>query len=397
MPILALVYLGFIAIGLPEALLGASWPAMGQGVHAPLTWVAWIAVCIAAGSLAASLLSEPVLRKYGMARVMNTAVILTVIALFGFAFSTQFVCLLVFAIPYGVGAGMLTVALDAFVAVRYHSTHINWMHAATAAGALAGHTILGFVIAQTSSWQIAYGTVGAVQLVAALILIAYSKRWQFMPEHIEHIAYAQKDWRADMRHAHHTFKILRWKGVITILVICFAFTAVEQTTMLWASSYMVHADHMSIHTAGIFANLFFVGLTVGAVIAGIAASHTSDSTRLLIGVMVIVIALIIMLIPMGSWRSVTVPVLLGLGCGPIHPALVHMTPRLWPAQAVTTIIGLETAAISLATMIVPASFAIVEAPTSMHMLPWYLSAFAAILVVSSVLLLRRARLQKRAE
>lgn len=391
-PVLALVYLGFIAIGVPEALLGASWPAMGTGVGMPVAAVAWIAVGIAASSLAASLCTEPWLARRGMAFTMDVGVALTVLALIGFSFGTRFWQLLLFSIPYGFGAGMLTVALNAFVALRYGSAHINWMHAATAFGALAGHTLLGLSIAASGSWHDAYRAVLAVQAALAVLVVALGGWWQVPAEALGRTRYPQRSWRHDLRTiVHPPARVLAWAGVPTLLVLLFSYGSVEQTTMLWASSYMVHADRMSVHTAGIYANLFFVGLVAGCVAAGVAAAWVGDRARLAAGVAVIAVAMLVMLVPWpGHWRALTAPILLGMGCAPINPAIVHLTPRIWGRTATTRLIGFETASVSLATLMTPACFALVEAHGSMHMLPWYLLAFAALLAACTTLMLRHA-------
>lgn len=170
------VILGFLAIGLPEALLGASWPAMGAGVHAPLVAVVGIAAVIAAGSAAAAMIAEPVVRRFGSGRTVDMGVALTVFALLGFSFAPHYWVLLVFALPYGIGSGMLVVALNAYVAVRSANARITWLHATTAFGALVGHTVLGWIIADGADWRWAYRTIGLVQLALAVVLAAGTRR-----------------------------------------------------------------------------------------------------------------------------------------------------------------------------------------------------------------------------
>ena len=149
-------------------------------------------------------------------------------------------------------------------------------------------------------------------------------------------------------------RALRLRGALPTLLLLFAYASVEQSTMLWASSYMVHAGHMSIHYAGIYANLFFIGLTLGSVIAGCLALRLSDGALLGGGLGVLVAALVVMIAPMGPWRALVAPVMLGFGCAPINPAVVHMTPRLFGAVHTMTMIGWETAVIAVATLVSPA-------------------------------------------
>ncbi|MBQ1600464.1 MAG: hypothetical protein IIZ85_07535 [Bifidobacterium sp.] len=418
------VILGFLAIGLPEALLGASWPAMGAGVHAPLVAVVGIAAVLAAGSAAAAITAEPVARRFGSGRTVDMGVALTVLALLGFSFAPHYWVLLVFALPYGIGSGMLVVALNAYVAVRSANARITWLHATTAFGALVGHTVLGWIIADGADWRWAYRTIGLVQLALAVVLAAGTRRWRdhltaaqmaqlgetpyaqgdwrgfrFFNVKIAETPYAQGDWRHDMRRPHVVRTLMAMPAAVAVIVLMFATTSVEQTTMLWASSYMVHAGGMSIHTAGVYANLFFVGLVAGSVVAGVVALKVRDVWMVVGGIAVLLGAVVLMVVPMaGLWRALTAPVLLGVGCAPIAPAVVHATPRLFGAARTPAMIGMQTAAVSLATLVSPVLFAGVERVSgSMHALPWYLLGFTVIALAAYARVVRVARLHARGE
>ncbi|WP_165364668.1 MFS transporter [Bifidobacterium pseudolongum] len=395
------VILGFLAIGLPEALLGASWPAMGAGVHAPLVAVVGIAAVLAAGSAAAAITAEPVARRFGSGRTVDMGVALTVLALLGFSFAPHYWVLLIFALPYGIGSGMLVVALNAYVSVHSANARITWLHATTAFGALVGHTVLGWIIADGADWRWAYRTIGLVQLVLAVVLAAGTRRWRdhltaAQMAQLGETPYAQGDWRHDMRRPHVVRTLMDMPAAVAVIVLMFATTSVEQTTMLWASSYMVHAGGMSIHTAGVYANLFFVGLVAGSVVAGVVALKVRDVWMVVGGIAVLLGAVVLMVVPMaGLWRALTAPVLLGVGCAPIAPAVVHATPRLFGTARTPAMIGMQTAAVSLATLVGPVLFAGVERVSgSMHALPWYLLGFTVIALAAYA---RVARLHARGE
>lgn len=398
------VILGFLAIGLPEALLGASWPAMGAGVHAPLVAVVGIAAVLAAGSAAAAITAEPVARRFGSGRTVDMGVALTVLALLGFSFAPHYWVLLIFALPYGIGSGMLVVALNAYVSVRSANARITWLHATTAFGALVGHTVLGWIIADGADWRWAYRTIGLVQLALAVVLAADTRRWRdhltaAQMAQLGETPYAQGDWRHDMRRPHVVRTLMDMPAAVAVIVLMFATTSVEQTTMLWASSYMVHAGGMSIHTAGVYANLFFVGLVAGSVVAGVVALKVRDVWMVVGGIAVLLGAVVLMVVPMaGLWRALTAPVLLGVGCAPIAPAVVHATPRLFGAARTPAMIGMQTAAVSLATLVGPVLFAGVERVSgSMHALLWYLLGFTVIALAAYARVARVARLHARGE
>ena len=206
MALVALVYVGFAAMGLPEAPLGASWPAMGSGLHASLAAVIRIPVVIAAGAMWAALAGEPWLRRWGSGRSVDVGVACTVVALLGFSFTPSYWLLLFFAVPYGVGSGLLALALNAYIALRLPSAHIIWMHATTAAGAMAGHTMLGWIIANDADWRWAYRCIGLVQLALAIVLVSATKLWRDELTPIQRAtfgmqAYGERDWHVDA-HTH---------------------------------------------------------------------------------------------------------------------------------------------------------------------------------------------------
>lgn len=377
---------------------------MGAGVHAPLVAVVGIAAVLATGSAAAAITAEPVARRFGSGRTVDMGVALTVLALLGFSFAPHYWVLLVFALPYGIGSGMLVVALNAYVAVRSANARITWLHATTAFGALVGHTVLGWIIADGADWRWAYRTIGLVQLALAVVLAAGTRRWRdhltaAQMAQLGETPYAQGDWRHDMRRPHVVRTLMAMPAAVAVIVLMFATTSVEQTTMLWASSYMVHAGGMSIHTAGVYANLFFVGLVAGSVVAGVVALKVRDVWMVVGGIAVLLGAVVLMVVPMaGLWCALTAPVLLGVGCAPIAPAVVHATPRLFGAVRTPAMIGMQTAAVSLATLVSPVLFAGVERVSgSMHALPWYLLGFTVIALAAYARVVRVARLHARGE
>ncbi|NLW57859.1 MAG: MFS transporter [Bifidobacterium pseudolongum subsp. globosum] len=243
-----------------------------------------------------------------------------------------------------------------------------------------------------------------MQLALAVVLAAGTRRWRdhltaAQMAQLGETPYAQGDWRHDMRRPHVVRTLMAMPAAVAVIVLMFATTSVEQTTMLWASSYMVHAGGMSIHTAGVYANLFFVGLVAGSVVAGVVALKVRDVWMVVGGIAVLLGAVVLMVVPVaGLWRALTAPVLLGVGCAPIAPAVVRATPRLFGAARTPAMIGMQTAAVSLATLVSPVLFAGVERVSgSMHALPWYLLGFTVIALAAYARVVRVARLHARGE
>lgn len=396
--LVALIGLSFFAIGLPEALLGASWPAMGGGLHAQLASVSFVAIVICAASVASALFARRIVQRFGMGRTVVCSVIVAAIGCAGFAFADGLSWLLAFAVPYGAAAGLLTASLNAYIAPRYAARHIDWLHATTAAGATGGHAILGAVIALGFGWRHAYGTIAVLLCVLAIPLCAM-KLWQYgrrLPDDSRQADAAiasrqpQHDLHADLAHLHTRHIGRRLPHLMPLLLMVLSYTTVQQTTMLWASSYMVHTEHMTLRGSGWYASLFFVGLTAGMVIAGFLARRYDEWTMIHIGETVLVIALAVMLVPFpGAWRHAAGPILLGLGCAPINPAVVHLVPRIYGVANTATVIGLQTAAIYGGTLITPSAFGIIAHYHSTSFLPWYLAIFTASTIMAGLAMRRQ--------
>ncbi|EFA23407.1 transporter, major facilitator family protein [Bifidobacterium gallicum DSM 20093 = LMG 11596] len=397
--LVALIAFSFVALGLPMALLGASWPAMGAGLHDGLAWVGGIAMTICAGSLAASLCSPWLRHRFGIGRVVVCGVLLSALACVGFACARSFVWLVLFAVPYGWAAGMLTACLNAYIAPRYAARFVSWFHALKSAGAMVGHTVLGVVIAMGAGWRAAYGDVGLVLAVCALPCCAvglwrYGRPVAQLPAQLaEHNP--QLDLRADVHGWSRWVAACRLPKVVFLCIMVVAYTTVQQTTMLWASSYMVHAEGMSVTGSGWYASLFFVGLTIGLLVAGLVAPRVAGPLRIRIGECLLIAAIIWMLLPIhGQAKSVLVPMLLGVGVAPINPAVISMTPHWYGAHSTRTVIGLETAMVTLGTFATPALFGVVANVTSMHALPWYLLIFTLLAIAAGEAMMARHRLDQ---
>lgn len=396
--LVALIGLSFFAIGLPEALLGASWPAMGTGLHAQLASVSFIAIVICTSSVASALFARRIVQRLGMGRTVVCSVIVAAVGCAGFALADGLPWLLIFAVPYGTAAGMLTASLNTYIAPRYAARHIDWLHATTAAGAMGGHAILGAVIALGFGWRHAYGTIALLLCVLTIPLCAMGP-WKYgrrLPDDSRQANTAivsrqpQHDLHADLAHMHAMRIGRRLPHLMPLLVMVLSYTTVQQTTMLWASSYMVHTEHMTLRGSGWYASLFFVGLTAGMVIAGFLARHCDEWTMIHIGETVLVIALIVMLVPFpGSWRHAAGPILLGLGCAPINPAVVHLVPRIYGIANTATVIGLQTVAIYAGTLITPAAFGIIAHYRSTAFLPWYLAIFTVLTIALGLIMHRQ--------
>ncbi len=144
--LLAIIYLTFISLGLPDAVLGSAWPLMRTEFAVPIDYAGYIQMIIALGTIISSFFSGKTIAKLGTAKLTLTSVAATAIALFCFSFSTEYWHLILWAIPYGLGAGGVDSALNNYAALYYSSKHMSWLHAMWGIGASTGPLIMTFAL-----------------------------------------------------------------------------------------------------------------------------------------------------------------------------------------------------------------------------------------------------------
>ena len=389
--LLAIIYLAFISLGLPDGLLGAAWPTMSGELGAPLSWAGGISMVISAGTIVSALLSDRLTLRFGAGRVTAVSVGLTALALFGFAYAPNYWILIVMAVPYGLGAGGVDAALNNYVAVHYASRHMSWLHCMWGLGALFGPYMMGFALAHQYGWQWGYRSVGALQIVLTAILVLSLPLWRRRTDAprnasqapgeaddpAQTVAAAGEQQRKPLGLA----GVLRIRGAAQILIMFFCYCSIEQTTILWASSYMAGVDHVDLQAAANYASLVFIGITVGRFVSGFATMRLSDAQMIRLGAAIIVAGVVLLALPVpGVWNSVAGFVVIGLGCAPVYPCIIHSTPAYFGADRSQAIVGVQMASAYVGTMLMPPLFGLLAQHTTLRLLPWYLLVFTAGLI-----------------
>ena len=176
--LLAVIYLAFISLGLPDSLLGSAWPSMYPEFGVPVSWAGVVSMIIAAGTIVSSLQSDRLTRRLGAGKVTAFSVAVTAVALFGFSFSKSFWMLCLWAVPYGLGAGSVDAALNNYVALHYKSRHMSWLHCMWGVGATLGPYIMGYALSGGQGWDAGYRYVGIIQITLTAILFFSLPLWK---------------------------------------------------------------------------------------------------------------------------------------------------------------------------------------------------------------------------
>ncbi|MCL1882370.1 MAG: MFS transporter [Defluviitaleaceae bacterium] len=374
--LITIIYFSFISLGLGDSLFGSAWPVIQRDMGVPIHYAGIVSMTISGGTIFAGIISDRVTRKFGVRVVVPISVFMTAIALFGFSASTAFWMLCLWAIPYGLGGGTLDAAINNYVATHYTSRHMSWLHCFWGVGAMTGPYIMGIHLVWGIEWSGAYRTIAIAQIIFALVLVASFSLWKKREESSENNSPAKG-----------LGEILRIPGVKFALLAFFAYCAVEATTGLWASTFLVNHRGIEAETAALFASLFFMGITVGRFVAGFVANKLGSMKMIKIGVCIIFIGIFSILVPINSdLFSFAGLIIIGLGCAPIFPALIHSTPSNFGAENSQSIIGVQMAGAYTGSALMPPLFGLMTNVVGLGFYPVFLMAFAVLLVAMLALL-----------
>ena len=367
--LLSLIYIAFISLGLPDSLLGSGWPVMHTELGVPVSYMGIVSMVISGGTIISSLLSDKLTRKFGTRIVTVASVFLTVIALFGFSFSSRFWMLIVFAVPYGLGAGAIDAALNDYIALHYKAKHMSWLHCFWGVGTIVSPFIMGYALTNRT-WNSGYRIIGFLQLAIAILLLLTLPVWNINKSATETAGKSVG-----------LVGALKIKGVPFLLLGFFAYCAAEATTMQWASTYFVEVKGIAADRAAGFAALFYIGITAGRFISGIITDRLGDRKMILLGTGILVCGIFILCLPVKSYTVAFAAFLvIGLGCAPIYPCIIHSTPYNFGAENSGAIIGIQMASAYVGSTFIPPLFGLLGNAVSFSILPVYLLGFVVLMI-----------------
>lgn len=374
--LLALIYIAFISLGLPDSLLGSGWPAMRADLGVPVSYMGIVSMVISGGTIVSSLFSDSLTRKCGARVVTAVSVLLTAVALLGFSFSGKFWMLIVFAIPYGLGAGAIDAALNNYVALHYKAKHMSWLHCFWGVGTIVSPFAMSYALA-TSTWHNGYRIVGFVQLGIAALLLLTLPVWK-----VNQNAAAETQKKIGLPAA------VKIRGVPFLLIGFFAYCAAEATTMGWASTYFAEVKGVSADQAAQYASLFYIGITVSRFLSGFVSEKLGDRKLILTGTAILTCGILLLMIPAASGVAIAGFIVIGFGCGPIYPCIIHSTPYNFGAENSGAIIGIQMASAYVGSTFMPPLFGLLGNKISFSILPVYIFIFFLLMIVMTELTFR---------
>ena len=380
--LLAIIYIAFISLGLPDALLGAAWPVMHGELGVPISLAGGISLTIALGTVVSSLLSDRLTKWLGAGKVTAISVGMTAAALFGFSVSSEYWQLLLWAIPYGLGAGSVDAALNNYVALHYASRHMSWLHCMWGVGASVGPYVMGAALTGGMRWNTGYRLIALFQIALTAVLVLSLPLWKKR----KHGGEGEK---AASGAPLSLWRIIKIPGAKEILTAFFCYCAAEQTAILWGSTYLVLHEGLSEELGAAFGSLFLIGLTIGRAVSGFLTYKLSDVNMIRLGQGLVLLGIVMMLLPFGSGMAMAGLMVIGLGCAPIYPCVIHSTPDHFGEENSQAIIGVQMATAYIGVCAMPPLFGLIANHISIALLPWYLGVIAVLMIVMCERLNRR--------
>lgn len=385
--LLAIIYLAFISLGLPDSLLGSAWPVMYQEFSVPVSYAGGISMIIAAGTIVSSLQCDRLTKKLGTGKVTAISVLMTAVALFGFSTSHSFIVLCIWAIPYGLGAGCVDASLNNYVALHYASRHMSWLHCMWGVGASLGPYIMGYALSNGKGWNMGYRYIAILQIVLTAILLFSLPLWKKQSTNGEN----SEDAGSSQNESLSLSQVVRIPGAKEVMITFFCYCALEQTTGLWASSYLVLHQGLTSEIAAGFASLFYIGITAGRALGGFLTMKLNDSQMIRLGQGIALSGILLLLLPFGEKVALLGLILIGLGCAPIYPSIIHSTPEHFGADKSQAMIGVQMASAYLGTCFMPPVFGLIANHISVSLFPVYLLLVLGVMLVMHEKLLKQTK------
>ncbi len=372
--LLAIIYAAFIGLGLPDALLGSAWPVMQNDLSVDLSYAGIISGIIALGTILSSLLSHRITSRFGAGLVTGISTLATAMAMFGFALSDSFLLICLCAVPFGLGAGAVDAALNNYVALHYSPRHMSWLHCFWGVGAILGPYIMGHMLATDLGWSGGYTAVGIVQGILAVGLLCSLPLWK---------SDISPDTPTPTTSPHLTIsQILKIRGVKLTLITFMAYIGVESSIGVWSASFMTEHRQLPPEQAAELSALFFGGITLGRFLSGFVAGKFTDKTMIRAGLMTIALGVILLALPTSSPLFTAVGLcIMGLGCAPIYPCIIHATPYRFGRENSQAVIGMQMAGAYMGSFLIPPFFGVLADIFYIGLLP----AFLGLLLLAMIL------------
>ena len=367
--LLAVIYLIFISLGLPDSLLGSGWPTMQVCFNVPSSYAGFVSMTISCMTVISALLGPRMIRRFHTKSIVVVSIGITVLGLFGFSISGQYWMLFLFAVPYGLGAGAIDASVNHYVANHYPSSVMNFLHCFYGVGAVISPYIMSLAL-RFARWNEGYRWTAYIQLGILLVCVLSLPLWK-----------QNGNWaEEENRHSAGIRETLKVPGVLLTLIAFFAYCSGEATCFLWTPSYFAGTRAgLSDETIASFGSLVFGGLMLGRLISGFTANKLGDRLLIRLGIALELLGILLVFLPAKGYVAAAIGfVLIGTGMGPVYPAIQHMAPANFGRRYSAAVIGLQMASAYIGATFMPMVFGVIQQAVGIRVMPVYLLIFAIL-------------------
>jgi len=367
--LLAVIYLIFISLGLPDSLLGSGWPKMQAVFSVPSSYAGYVSMTISFMTIISALLSPRMIKHFHTKWITIVSIGLTIAGLLGFSMCSQYWMLFIFAVPYGLGAGAIDASVNHYVANNYSGSVMNFLHCFYGVGAVISPYIMALAL-KYARWNEGYSWTSYIQMFILFVCIISLPLWKTNG----------KEEEEDHSDSVGIKEALKVPAVIFTLIAFYAYCAGEATCFLWTPSYFAGTKSgLSAETIASFGSLIFGGLMLGRLISGFISNKLGDRRLIRIGIFVELLGIIMVFLPVESYMVAAAGfVVIGTGMGPVYPAIQHMAPANFGKKYSAAVIGLQMAAAYIGSTFMPMIFGLLQQKIGIAIMPTYLLIFAII-------------------
>ena len=367
--LLAVIYLIFISLGLPDSLLGSGWPKMQAVFSVPSSYAGYASMTISFMTIISALLSPRMIKHFHTKWITIVSIGLTIAGLLGFSMCSRYWMLFIFAVPYGLGAGAIDASVNHYVANNYSGSVMNFLHCFYGVGAVISPYIMALAL-KYARWNEGYSWTSYIQMFILLVCIISLPLWKTNG----------KEEEEDHSDSVGIKEALKVPAVIFTLIAFYAYCAGEATCFLWTPSYFAGTKSgLSAETIASFGSLIFGGLMLGRLISGFISNKLGDRRLIRIGIFVELLGIIMVFLPVESYMVAAAGfVVIGTGMGPVYPAIQHMAPANFGKKYSAAVIGLQMAAAYVGSTFMPMIFGLLQQKIGIAIMPTYLLIFAII-------------------
>lgn len=373
--LLVIIYIAFISLGLPDAILGSAWTMIYEDLNVPISYAGLVTMIITGGTIVSSFFSGKMIKKFGTGKVTTFSVFLTAMGLLGVYFAPSFIWICLLAVPLGLGAGAVDSALNNFVANHYEAKHMNWLHCFWGIGATSGPFIMSFYLLKENGWRSGYATIGIIQAILVIGLFLSLPLWRKFEDSNEEEKKSSTSINVGT--------LLKLPGAKPTLIAFLCYCAIELTTGLWASSFLVFNSGLSAGLAAKWVSLYYLGITVGRFLAGFLSMKLNNKQMIRVGQLICLLGAVLLMIPFSNNFKLVGLILIGLGCAPIYPAMLHETPNKFGQDLSQDIMGIQMATAYVGSTIVPPLFGMLSKFSGFGILPGFLLIFIVVMLLST--------------